>query len=41
LVIQNEEILITTDSEVELVLFATDENVDVFADGMFSGNKMN
>lgn len=41
LVIQNEEILITTDSETELVLFVTDENTAYFAEGMFSGNKMN
>ncbi len=41
LVIQNEDVLITTDSETEVVLFVTNENADYFEDGMFSGNKMN
>nr|WP_315162888.1 pirin family protein [uncultured Flavobacterium sp.] len=41
LVIQNEDVLITTDSETEVVLFVTNENADYFENGMFSGNKMN
>lgn len=41
LVIQNEDVLITTDSETEVVLFVTNENAEYFEDGMFSGNKMN
>lgn len=41
LLIKNEDIWIAADSEIELVLFATNEDANFFADGMFSGNKMN
>ncbi|MBX2925716.1 MAG: pirin family protein [Chitinophagaceae bacterium] len=39
-VIKNEPIAITTDKDTELVLFVTDEQAEVFKDGMFSGNKI-
>ncbi|MNT98172.1 hypothetical protein D3C72_2406960 [compost metagenome] len=41
LIIKNEEIEISTDSEAELVLFVTDENSEYFSEGMYSGNQMN
>ena len=37
--IRGENMEITTDSEAELVLFATDENSEIYRGGMFSGNQ--
>lgn len=39
LIIKEEEITISTDSEAELVVFVTDEDAKYFSEGMFSGNK--
>lgn len=40
LIIKEEEITISTDSEAELVVFVTDEGSQYFSEGMYSGNKM-
>ncbi len=40
LIIKNEDIRISTDSEAELVLFVTDESSEYFSEGMYSGNQM-
>lgn len=40
LVIKEEAIIITSTDDAELVLFVTDENGEIFKDGMFSGNKV-
>ncbi len=40
LIIKNEEITIEAADESELVLFITDEEAEIFDDGMYSGNRV-
>ncbi|RZJ43355.1 MAG: hypothetical protein EOO19_13080 [Chryseobacterium sp.] len=40
LIIKDENILIQANQDSELVLFITDENGEVYKDGMYSGNKI-
>jgi hypothetical protein len=39
LIIKEEEIVISTNSQAELVVFITDEDSEYFSEGMYSGNK--
>lgn len=40
LLIQDEQIQITSEQGAELVLFVTDENAEIYKDGMYSGNQL-
>jgi redox-sensitive bicupin YhaK (pirin superfamily) len=40
IVFKNETIVINASEDAELVLFITDEDGEIFKDGMFSGNQM-
>lgn len=39
-VIKNETIMVSADQDAELVLFVTDEQSEIYSDGMYSGNKI-
>lgn len=41
LVIKGEDITVATSNEAELVLFVTDEQAEVYEEGMYSGNHLN
>lgn len=40
IVFKNESIIINAPEDAELVLFVTDEEGEIFKDGMYSGNQM-
>lgn len=41
LIVKDEAIAISTNEDAELVLFVTDENAEIFKEGMYSGNQSN